>query len=204
MLIQAELLNQLLIITGVLAGAIALLLACVGIGTPNWQVEYKNTTLGELHIVRTANFFYACRMNLAGENLGCGERASNSNIAQYYSINGTGNETIWNWHLNSAAGLSIMGIIYTLFGIVATMLMLFGDRAEWIYVVAPGFYFLACLFMLAGLAEGSRVLLSNGFSAHIFQSAHAMTMFSFLICCITAGRLFHLPRQSSRRTRQRR
>lgn len=203
---KTELINQLLIIAAVLIGAVALILACVGIGTPNWQVDYKNTTSGELHIVRTANFFYACRLNLAGEIVACGERSSNSNIALYYSINATGNETVWNWHLNTAAGLSIIGIIQTFFAIIATMFMLFGDRAEWIYIVAPCFHFLACLFLLGGIAEGSRVLLSNGLSAHLFESAHGLTMFCFLICCIAAGRLFHIPSQSSRRrtTRQRR
>lgn len=207
MICKPELINQLLIITSVLVGAVALVLACAGIATPNWQVNYKNTTSGDLHIVRTANFFYACRLNLAGEILGCGERNTNSNILQYYSINATGDETILNWHLNTAAGLSIMGIILIFFAMLATMLMLFGERGEWIYIVAPCLYLLVCVFITAGFGEGCRVLLTNGFSAKLFQSAQGLVIFCFLINCIAAGRLFRIPSQSeeqTRRTRRRR
>lgn len=202
MICKSELINQLLIIISVLVGAVALVLACAGLGTSNWQVNYKNTTSGNLHIVRTANFFYACRLNLAGEILGCGDRSSNSNIIHYYSINATGDEAIWNRHLDAAAGLSIMGIIFIFFGIIATMLMLFGDRGEWIYIVAPCLYLFACLFMTAGFGEGCRVLLANGFSAKLFQSAHGLVIFCFLIDCIVAGRLFHIHSQSQEQTRR--
>jgi hypothetical protein len=195
--------TQVLILIAVIFGATALALSCIGIGTPNWQTTSINTTIGEMRITNTANFFYACRLNLIGEVLSCGDRSTNSNIALYYKITTTGNETDWNLHLNTAAGFSIMGIIFIFLGTIATLSMFYADRGEWILLVAPTFLFVACLFMLTGLAEGSRVLQYNGYSANLYETAHLLTIFSFLVSAIIAGRLFRPPLQSqpSRKTR---
>ena len=191
-----DLSNQILITISVISGAIALTLACVGVGTANWQTTSINTTNGEMRIVNTANFFYACRLNLAGEVLGCGDRSSNSNIISYYEIKATGNQSDWNLHLNTAAGFSIIGIIFIFIGTLASIAMFFADRIEWIIPVTPSFLFLACLFMLVALAEGSRVLIYNGYSANLYETAHLLTIFSFLVNAIVAGRMFNAPFQS--------
>jgi hypothetical protein len=193
MTLELRRVNQVLITISVIFGSIALTLASVGIGSPNWQNTYANTTSGDVYIIRTANFFYACRLNSLGIVLRCGERSTNSSILQYYSIVASGNESELNFHLNTASGFTIIGIIFIFFGIIITLSMFCGDRAEWIYPVAPTFLFVACLFMLAGLAEGSRVLLYNGYAAYLYESAHVLTMFSFLISSIVGGLLFKPP-----------
>jgi hypothetical protein len=182
--------NLVLVSMSVIFGAIALALACIGIGTPNWQITSANMTNGEMYTISTANFFYACRLNSDGEVLSCGQRSTNRNILQYYIINARGNESELNLHLNTAAGLSIIGIIFIFFGTITTLLMFCGDRAAWIFLIAPSYFFLACLFMLAGLAEGARVLEYNGYAANLYETAYLLTIFSFLINTIVAGRLF--------------
>ena len=47
--------------------------------------------------------------------------------------------------------------------------------------------FVTCLFMLAGLAEGTRVLLYNGYAASVYQRAHLLTTFSLLISALVGG-----------------
>lgn len=74
------------------------------------------------------------------------------------------------------------------------MLMLVGQSLPWIPLVAPSIVFVACLFMLAGLAEGARVLLYNGYAAHLYETAHLLTIFSFLISAFVGGFLFDSPR----------
>ena len=77
----------------VIFGAIALILACTGVSTSNWQVTLANTSSGQMYIANTANFFYACRLNSVGEVLSCEQRSKNSNILSYYIITTKGNQT---------------------------------------------------------------------------------------------------------------
>lgn len=176
------------IITSVIFGAVALILACVGIGTPNWQTTRVSFN-GQTNIINTANFFYACRFSANGTFRSCDHRSSNREINQYYPIDARGNQTEWNQHLDVAAGLCIIGIIFIFLGTLTTVLMICVGLMGWIYLLGPIFLFLATLFMLAGMAEGAYVLYFNDYSANLYQTAHLLTIFSFLISCITAGRL---------------
>ncbi|CAF5124500.1 unnamed protein product, partial [Rotaria sp. Silwood1] len=100
-------LSMTFIITSVIFGGIALLLACVGIGTPNWQSS-QVVIDGQRHTISTANFFYACRSYTNGTLINCKHRSSDRNINQYYPIDARWNETEWNQHLDGAAGLCIV------------------------------------------------------------------------------------------------
>lgn len=177
-----------LIVISVVTGSIALLLACVGIGTPNWQSTNIDIN-GQIRTVSTANFFYACRSYANGTSMGCTHRSSNRDINQYYPIDARWNQTEWNRHLDSAAGLCIVGIIFLFFGTVGTLLMICTDWINLIYFIGPIGFFLASLFMLAGMAEGAYVFYYNDYSANLYQTAHLLAIFSFLISCIAAGRL---------------
>lgn len=183
------------IITSTIFGAIALLLACVGIGTPNWQ-STRVTLNGQTNLLSTANFFYACRFTANGTLRSCDQRSSNRDINQYYPIDALGNQTEWNQHLDAAAGLCIVGIIFIFLGTLTTVLMICAGIAGWIYFIGPICLFLATLFMLAGMAEGAYVLYYNDYSANLYQTAHLLTIFSFLISSIAAGRI-SLPFNSS-------
>lgn len=182
-----------LVSISVIFGVIALVLACVGIGTPNWQISEVVVNQNSRYIINTANFFYACRFDMNGTFLGCGYRSSNQSIATYFPIDARYNETEWNSKLNNAAGLSIVGIIFIFFGTVATLLMFLTERFRVIPFVGPILLFLACLFMLAGMAEGAFVLFYNGYSANLYQTAHLLTIFSLFISCIAGGRMFSFP-----------
>jgi hypothetical protein len=175
----------------VIFGGIALLLACVGIGTPNWQ-SGKVTIDGQTNTISTANFFYACRYYTNGTLNSCGYRSSNREINQYYPIDAPGNETQWNQYLDTAAGLCIVGIIFIFFGTLTTLLMIFSNWITWIYLIGPICLFIATLFMLAGMAQGAYVLYYNDYSANLYQTAHLLTIFSFLISCIAGGRLYSI------------
>lgn len=175
------------IITSVIFGVIALILACVGIGTPSWQ-SAKVTLNGQTNVISTANFFYACSLYSNGTLQSCNYRSANRNINQYYPIDARGNQTEWNQHLDNAAALSIVGIAFIFFGTLTTFLMIFAGWAGWIYLIGPICLFLATLFMLAGMAEGAYVLYYNDYSANLYQTAHLLTIFSFLISSIAGGR----------------
>jgi hypothetical protein len=185
-------LNVIFISISVIFGGIALLLACVGIGTPNWQ-STQATVDGQTQTIRTANFFYACSSYPNGTSIGCTSRSSDRNINQYYPIDATGNQTEWNQHLDRAAGFCIVGIIFIFFGTIAMLPMISGDWVVWIYLIGPICFFIACLFMLAGMAEGAYVLYYNDYSANLYQTAHLLTIFSFLMSCIASGRLYTIP-----------
>lgn len=176
----------------VIFGGIALVLACVGIGTPNWQ-STKVTIDGQTQTISTANFFYACRSYSNGTLISCDHRSSNRDINQYYPINAVGNQTEWNRHLDAAAGLCIVGIIFIFFGTLTALLMLLTEWVGWIYIIGPTCLFLASLFMLAGMSEGAYVLYYNDYAANLYQTAHLLTIFSFLMSCIASGRLYSIP-----------
>ncbi|CAF2537658.1 unnamed protein product [Rotaria sp. Silwood2] len=180
------------IITSVIFGGIALLLACVGIGTPNWQ-STQVIIDGQRHTISTANFFYACSSYTNGTLISCKHRSSDRNINQYYPIDARWNETEWNQHLDGAAGLCIVGIVFIFLGTITTLLMIIEGLAIWIYLIGPIGLFLACLFMLAGMAEGAYVLYYNDYAANLYQTAHLFTIFSFLVSCISAGRRYSFP-----------
>jgi hypothetical protein len=74
-------LNVTFISISVIFERIALLLACVGIGTPNWQ-STQATVDGQTQTIRTANFFYACSLYPNGTLISCTSRSSDRNIIQ--------------------------------------------------------------------------------------------------------------------------
>lgn len=180
------------VVISVIFGVIALVLACVGIGMPNWQ-SAQAVIDGQRSTISTANFFYACRLNGNDTSLSCENRRSNRNINQYYPIDARWNETEWNQHLDAAAGLSIVGIIFIFIGTLATLIMIADKVMPCLYLFGPIGLFLACLFMLAGMAEGAFVLYYNDYAANLYQTAHLLTIFSFLLSCIAAGRVYSFP-----------
>ncbi|UJR14323.1 hypothetical protein I4U23_001319 [Adineta vaga] len=152
----------------------AFTLAGVGIGSSHWQTTTDTTSNEQIYIPIVL-------------------RSSDNNNIRCYMINATGDANTWNFHLNFAAGLSTIGIIFIFSGGLMTLLMVFGDHEPWIFLIAPSFLFLACLFMLADLAEGSRVLNFNDYSAYLYETGHVITIFSCLISAWLGGRLFDRP-----------
>ena len=166
-------------------GFVALILACVGVGTPHWETYYGTSyiqTDQQATKKGSANFFYACSTSSDGSPQNCSSRSSS--LTNYRNVT-----TDMNSHLQTAAGLSIVGIIFILFGAVATLIIALRTLPTWINLIAPLLFFLACLFMLAGLAEGAHVLHYNGYSANLYETAHLLTIFGLFMSGLAAGRI---------------
>jgi len=83
---------------GVIFGFIALVLACVGVGTPRWQVSYSDVPNNTM-ISGTTNFYYTCTTSTGiCTNFG------------YFADSMV--------FLREASGLAIVGILFLAFGIV--------------------------------------------------------------------------------------
>lgn len=181
--------SKLLAFISVGLSALALLLACIGIGTPNWQTTYTYQVAGRAEILTTNNFFYTCVFSTNG-NVTCYNRNdsligyTNSPFSGYYTST---NDT--NARLQNAAGLCVVGILFITFGTVATLVMAILPLYVWFNLIPPLLLFLACLFTMAGLAEGARVLLYNDYASALYETAHLFTILSFGICSLAAGRI---------------
>ena len=186
---QRDNLSRILAFVSVGLGALALLLACIGIGTPNWQTTYTYPTSGGAQISTTNNFFYTCVFSTSG-NVTCYNRNTslvgyvNSPLAGVYTST---NDT--NARLQNAAGLSVVGILFIALGTVATLIMVILPLYVWFNLIPPLLLFLACLFTMAGLAEGARVLLYNDYASALYETAHLFTILSFGLSSLAAGRI---------------
>lgn len=180
-------LSQKIAYVAVFFGISALVLACVGIATPKWYTSYTsfpNLTYTE---AGHANFFYACGSS-SGQVINCVNR--NGSLTNY-----PGYSSSYTWmgdyfqRMQNAGALCIVGIIFLFFGTLATLIMALIYFQTWVNLLPPVLLFLACLFMLAGMAEGSRYFLYNDYSSQLYQTAHLLTMFAMLLSALAAGRI---------------
>lgn len=189
-LLKPDSLSRKICFIAVAFGIAALVLVCVGIATPNWDAQYISTGGGNYVKVATTNFFYACTFETNGTLRNCTNRdgslygypgysASNPNpwMSDYYQ------------RMQNAAALCIVGIGLLFLGTLATLLMAMMYFHTWVTVIPPVLLFLACLFMLAGMAEGARYFLYNDYSANLYQTGHLLTMFTLLLSAFAAGRI---------------
>jgi hypothetical protein len=170
-------------------GLVAIILVCVGIGTPNWESSYTNAGGQTYSLIGSANFFYTCVFNNGTFN-NCTNRAVNLTGYPRYSSS-LAWMTDYNIRMQNAAGLCIVGILFLAFGTVATLLMGLIPLSTWINLLPPALLFLACLFMLAGMAEGARYLLYNDYSANLYQAGHLFTMLAAFLSSLAAGSIHH-------------
>ncbi|CAF5134600.1 unnamed protein product [Rotaria sp. Silwood1] len=91
--------------------------------------------------------------------------------------------------IQNAAGLCIVGILFLVFGTMTTLVLAFIPLSTWINIIPSILLFFACLFMLAGMAEGSRYLLYNGYSANLYQAGHLFTILTLSLSAFTIGRI---------------
>jgi hypothetical protein len=59
----------------------------------------------------------------------------------------------------------------------------------WTNFLPPSVFFLACLFMLAGMAEGSHYLLFNDYSTNLYQAGSLFTTLALLLSAFVSGRI---------------
>ncbi|CAF1588902.1 unnamed protein product [Rotaria sp. Silwood1] len=180
-------LSQKLSLVAVTFGVIALVFTCVGISTPNWELSYTKTSVPSYSLSSTANFFYTCHFT-NGSYEDCTSRTVNlMNYPRYLSSYPW--MTDYYLRIQNAAGLCIVGILFLVFGTMTTLILAFIPLSTWINIIPSILLFFACLFMLAGMAEGSRYLLYNGYSANLYQAGHLFTILTLSLSSFTIGRI---------------
>ena len=180
--------SQIIAFIAVGFGIAALVLVCVGIGTPRWYSEYYSYGNGTYVKTNSVNFFYTCGVFTNGTTNNCTNRESSLYLYPGYS---TANPWMTDYYqrMQNAGALCIVGIIFLALGTLATLIMAFIFFPTWASPIPPALLFLACLFMLAGMAEGSRYLIYNDYSANLYQTGHLLTMFTLLLSSFAAGRI---------------
>ena len=146
-------------------------------------VEFLNS---DIRTLTSLNFFYSCNYYPDNTLDKCIQRQESMfyypNFAQIEWINAYQAVT------EHAGALCIVGIVFLSLGILFTLIMTVLYCPSSFYCLPPGAYFLACLFMAVGLAEGSYVLIYNGYSAILFQTGQVTTMLAFCLSTFAAGR----------------
>ncbi len=184
---KVDSLSQKIALTAAGFGALALLLVCVGVGTPKWESAYVNTGGGTYALSRTANFFYTCSFT-NGSFTSCTSRTQNLTDYPRYSSTYPW-MTDYNIRMQNAAGLCIFAILVLASGIIMTIIMAFVPLSTGMNLLASTLLFFACLFMLAGMAEGARYLLYNDYSVNLYQAGHLFTMLALFLSALAAGRI---------------
>lgn len=185
---QIDLVTRILGGISVAFGAIALALACIGIGTPNWYVGYSiDNSSGNSYQSSSANFFYSCDYFFGGSTNKCVGREGG--IHFYPTFAGVPWYYEYSNRIRDAGALCIVGIAFLAMGIVLTLVIIVVFVPIWLYFTPPVAMFLACLFMVVGMAEGARFFIYNGYSVILFETALVLTIFSLLFSAFTAGRI---------------
>ncbi|CAF0744362.1 unnamed protein product [Adineta ricciae] len=184
--------KKLLILT-LISGTLALLFVCVGIGTPKWESSYVNTSDGSYALSNTANFFYTCSFTKGVFN-NCTSRTEYLKGYPRYSISFPWARD-YNSHLQSAAGLCTVAILILALSLVVTLVILVHSLFAWTNLASPLLFFITCLLMTAGLAEGSRCLLFNDYSANLYQTGYLLSIFSLFISAFVTGRIHFFRKQ---------
>jgi hypothetical protein len=181
-------LSQIIAFVAVAFGVVALVLSCIGIATPNWYEGYTATANG-YYTTSTANFWYSCIYSaLDGSYTSCTNR--NNTLSGYPVLEGAGGwEYDYYQRMQNAGALCIVGILFLFFGTLGTLIMGLVYLPAWPNVVPPALLFIASLFMVAGLSEGSRFLTYRGYAANLYQSGQVITSFTLLLSTLAAGRI---------------
>ncbi|CAF0764919.1 unnamed protein product [Adineta ricciae] len=178
--------SQIVSLISLIFGIAALVLTCVGLGTPEWYIRYGSGYNISSYRISSANFFYSCNYYIDNTLDRCVQRQESMfyypNFAQIEWINAYQNVA------EHAGALCIVGIIFLSFGILFTVIMTVVHCPSPFYCFPPGVFFLACLFMAVGLAEGSFILIYNGYSAILFQTGQVATILALCLSTFAAGR----------------
>ena len=179
-------------VTAIIFAAIGLVLLCVGIGTPSWHIDYDSTGITPQWYT---NYFYTC---YAVNNTCWNNQYLYSSVVNYYQqpiTESTAISTDYYIRLRNAAGLGIVGLLFVLFGLIATIVLVipscrfkkFGGRFN---VLAALLLAIAALFQRAALSEGQHQLEYNGYSADLYATGHALTICAIPVCAFVAGRIY--------------
>ncbi|CAF0907649.1 unnamed protein product [Rotaria sordida] len=180
-----------LCIVAIVFASIGLLLLCVGIGTSSWHIDYNTAGTS---ILWYTNYFYTCY----AVNGSCWSNQYLASVVDYYSQPITQSPAVstdYYLRLRNAAALGIIGLLFVLFGLIATVFLMipswhivkFGGRSN---LIAALLLAIAALFQRAALSEGQHQFSQNGYSASLYDTGHVLTIFTAAICAFVAGRIY--------------
>ncbi|CAF1350731.1 unnamed protein product [Rotaria sp. Silwood1] len=161
--------SRILIVTSTFFAMAALTLVIVGIATRFWY--YSKGSDGS---VVYYNFFTYCEGNDNNGTSKCIDMQRQTSL-------GVGTQ--------HAAALLVVAICLLGCGMLITLAMNFVQLTGILLFIAPILLFIATLFMVAALAEGSKVTMFNSYSANLVQTGHVLTIFSMGLIAFASGRL---------------
>ena len=165
-------LSRVLILLGSFFTVAALTLSIVGTATYSWY--YDQDSNGN---TLSYNFFTECTGSLLNGTSNCIDMQRNTAL-------GLGTQ--------HAAGLLVVALCLLGLGMFITLAMNCIRLTGILAFIAPILLFLAALFMVAALAEGSRVTTYNSYSANLVETGHLLTIFSMGLVAFVSGRLYIL------------
>ncbi|CAF3784021.1 unnamed protein product [Rotaria sp. Silwood1] len=164
-------LSRMIVLTTGLFSIIALVLSIVGTATYSWY--YNQDSNGQTVYY---NFFTQCTGNLLNGSSNCFNMQRNT-------VLGLGTQ--------HAAGLLVVAICLLGLGMLIVLAMNFIQLTGLLAFIPSIILFLAALFMVAALAEGSRVTTYNNYSANLVETGHLLTILSMGLIAFASGRLHY-------------
>jgi hypothetical protein len=162
-------LSRVLVMTAGLFTIPALTLSIVGTATYSWY--YSQDSSGN---TISYNFFTLCTGNLLNGSSTCSDMQRNTGL-------GIGTQ--------NAGALLVVALCLLGLAMLITLAMNFIQLTGLLAFIAPILLFLAALFMVAALAQGSRVTTYNSYSANLVETGHLLTIFSMGLIAFASGRL---------------
>jgi hypothetical protein len=162
-------LSRVLVFTAGLFTIAALTLSIVGTATYSWY--YNQDSNGN---TLSYNFFTQCTGNLLNTSSTCSDMPR---------------QTVLGLGTQHAGALLVVALCLLGLGMLITLAMNFIQLTGILSFIPPIILFLAALFMVAALAEGSRVTTYNSYSANLLETGHLLTIFSMGLVAFASGRL---------------
>lgn len=161
--------SRILVLLAGIFTLIAWILSVIGTATSSWYYnQYSNGN------TINYNFFTQCTGNLLNGSSNCVDIQRNT-------ILGLGTQ--------HAAGLLVVALCLLGLGMLIVLSMNFIQLTGILAFIPPIILFLAALFMVGALAEGSRVTTYNSYSAGLLETGHLLTIFSMGLVGFASGRL---------------
>jgi len=167
--ISIDPLSRVFIFTAGLFTIAALTLSIVGTATYYWYYNQDSTGAALFY-----NFFTLCTGQILNGSSNCFDMPRNTPL-------GLGTQ--------NAAGLLVVALCLLGLGLLITLGMNCIQLTGILAFIAPIVLFLAALFMVGALAQGSRVTTYNNYSANLVETGHLLTIFSMGLIAFASGRL---------------
>jgi hypothetical protein len=168
-LVLIDPLSRVLILIAGLFTVAALTLSVVGTATYFWYYDQDSNG-----VTLSYNFFTLCNGHVLNSSSNCFDMPR---------------DTLLGLGTQHAAGLLVVALCLLGLGMLITLAMNCIQLTGILAFIAPILLFLAALFMVGALAEGSRVTTYTSYSANLVETGHLLTIFSMGLVAFASGRL---------------